>query len=95
MKKLPLKFSELAEKDLREILAHHAQILPSLVDMFISDFASSCESIESFPEAWREQKGGRRKLLEQFSYAIHYRITSKNVYVLRIFHTSRRPDSWR
>ena len=95
MRKLPLKFSDEAAQDIKEILDYHVNILPSLVDMFLTDFDVSCESIESFPEAWKEQEGYRRKLLKQFSYAIHYKITPTNVYILRVFHTSRRPDSWR
>jgi plasmid stabilization system protein ParE len=97
MRKLRLIFSDEAERDIQEILDYHAGILPSLIDMFLTDIDASFKSIKSFPEAWVEvgSKGIRRILLKKFSYAVYYEIKPEGIRILHVFHTSRRPDSWR
>ena len=95
--KRPVELSSQANADVQELLEYHSGIFPHLGDQFYADFTGSNEGIESFPEAWPEigSHGVRRKLLKQFPYAILYEIRPEKIVLLRVFHTSRRPGSWR
>lgn len=94
---LPVKLSKRAKQDILVIGEYYTKEhnAPYIADMFVDLVAEECNRLEAFPNAWVERDGYRRILMDRFPYSIYYKVTPTRISVLRIFHTSRRPDSWR
>ena len=85
-----------AEADLVGIMDYYALEAEDIRDMFLADMEAASTQIVAFPQAWPEHDGYRRKLLTKFPYAVYFEETAPDaITILRIFHTSRRPGSWR
>ena len=94
---LPVKLSKRAKQDILDIGEYYTKEhnVPYVAEMFVDFVSEACNRLEAFPDAWVERNGYRRILMDKFPYSIYYKITSKKISVLRVFHNSRRPDSWR
>ena len=93
--KSKLKLSEPALADIKAILSFYAADGQDLRKEFMFDFRDAANSIQSFPEAWPEMDGIRRKLMGRFPYAVLFSIEDGYISLLRVFHTSRQPGSWK
>ena len=95
MKGLIVEYLPSAMQDIRDILDYYDDAA-GLKELFLKDLDGSASQMSTFPESTPSLLGGyRRKLMSHFPYAIYYAIESRRVNVVRIFHTKRRPDSWR
>lgn len=53
--------------------------------------------IARFPQAaqqWRHREDRRVAVLQRFPFTLPYQVTSSEIIVLALAHTSRRPDYW-
>jgi plasmid stabilization system protein ParE len=95
MKRLPVEYLPAAMQDILGILDYY-QNATGLKGLFLEDLDGAARQMSSFPESIPSLCGGyRRKLLSRFPYAVYYVIAEGRIDVVRVFHTSRRPDSWR
>lgn len=95
--RLPVKLSKRAKQDILDIGEYYIKEcnVPYVADMFVDFISETCARLEAFPEAWVERDGYRRISMDRFPYSIYYKVTAKRISGLRIFHSSRRPGSWR
>ena len=84
-----------AKADIKDIILHYSLEGEGLKDKFLSDLTSALNLIEQFPEASPDKGRCRRKLLVKFPYSIFFSVKPESISILRVFHTSRRPGSWR
>ena len=96
MKLLKIVLMSDAESDIASILDYYgSEGGDTLRKMFLDDLNGSVHQVQRFPESAPVRDEFRRKLLERFLYFVLYAIKPGIIQVVRIFHTSRRPGSWR
>ena len=88
-------FEEHARQELLDVIAFYESIDPDLVARFRAEVERVISLIRQSPEAWPTfSRSTRRCRTRRFPYAIVYRIKSKEVEVLAVAHSSRRPNYW-
>lgn len=95
MKRHRLIYLSPAESDVNAILDYYGLEGNVLQDMFLADLEDSEKQIVQFPESSPARGKFRRKLLSRFPYSVIYTVKPDEILVVRVFHTSRRPESWR
>jgi len=86
-----------ASRDIEEIQNYIAADSPVAARKVALQLFKALDLLEARPLIGRPtQHGGRREWsLPGLPYIIPYRVDSKNVIILRVFHTSRlRPQNW-
>lgn len=69
---------------------------PGLGKSFVAVLKNSVSEIVKSPLLWRKFSGQfRRYLLPQFPFGIIYAIHKKEIYIVAIMHTKRRPGYWK
>ena len=85
-----------AKADMVRIWAYYEKKQSGLGDDFLDELGDAVRLVREFPlvppEFW---KGTRRVLLRRFPYGAAYRVTSQEIQVLVIAHTSRASQVWR
>lgn len=84
-----------AETDLAEAKAWYERQRPALGEQFIAAVQNALERIERLPEsAPIVHSQTRRMRVRRFPYGIFYRVTSRHISILAVYHTSRDPRGW-
>jgi len=87
-------FSAIAEKEVRESFDRYEERSDGLGLIFTVAIDDAISSISNDPEAYTNRKGNTREfVMDKFPFIIVYRFLKKEnlIYILHIFHTSRRP----
>ncbi len=85
-----------AESDITSMLDYYgSEGGDALRNMLLDDLNDSVHQVQSFPESAPARGKFRRKLLNRFPYFVLYAVKPGIIQVVRVFHTSRRPGSWR
>ena len=84
-----------AEKELEEIESYYYNITEELGNRFRGEINAAISRILKFPNAWQPLSTvDRRCQLNDFPYAIIYRLESNAIYVLAVTHLHRKSDYW-
>ncbi len=84
-----------AKADMARIWAYYEKQRPGLGDEVLDDLGASIKLVREFPNAPPEfWNGTRRILLKRFPYGAAYRVTSDEILVIVIAHTSRASRIW-
>ena len=68
---------------------------PQTATRFIDEVERSLRLISEFPLRYQVyQKRYRKKVITRYPYGIFYRVSSNEVFVLAIYHSSRKPNRW-
>jgi plasmid stabilization system protein ParE len=93
--KLPLIVNWRAEQDLLDAPTCYDEQRDGLGDLFLETVAATFRSIGNMPEVHGRVRGEvRRALVPRFPYGIYYRIDTRQVTVLAVYHASRDPRGW-
>jgi plasmid stabilization system protein ParE len=85
-----------AVEDLAEGYAWYEQRRAGLGDEFLTAIRQRLTSIERHPRTSAiVYKNVRQALVKRFPYSIFYECADKEIVVRAIFHSARRPSSWR
>jgi toxin ParE1/3/4 len=91
-----LHIHEEAEREFIEGAEFIAEDNYSASEEFIDEIEKGLREIEAYPFRYpRYAKHYRVKVIAKFRYSIFYRIRGEDVYVLAIYHTSRKPNRWK
>lgn len=96
--KFRVEFTKSAEGDIGEIWAYIAGDSPERASKFIRELENQIGLLEGFPQRFplipeNDFLGTEHRHLIFGNYRTLYRISGKNVYILRILHGSRLLDS--
>jgi plasmid stabilization system protein ParE len=90
-----LRFTELAETELREATRYYANLGPELAALFRTEAETAARRILAHPRAWTVELGEvRRFLFNRFPYKLLYAIEADHIVVLAVAHQHRHPDYW-
>jgi len=93
---MPLEIVEAALDEADAARLHYAGLRAELGDEFARDLQRSIEWIAAQPLAWAPVgKRARRRLLDQFPYAVIYRVEKDLIRVVAVMHQRQRPGYWR
>ena len=93
---LRVVFHELAERELNEAAAYYHEARAGLGDAFIRAVERALEGAMANPGAGRlVSRDIRRLLVERFPYALMYRVRDRELRILAIASSKRRPFFWR
>jgi plasmid stabilization system protein ParE len=91
-----LRFDRGAVSDLLAAHDWYAERSSQAAAAFLTQIERSFALIAEAPRRWpRNETGERRFVLHGFSYAIYFRESTNEVFVLAIAHAKRRPGYWR
>jgi plasmid stabilization system protein ParE len=91
-----LHIHEEAEREFIENAEFIADDNYSASEEFIDAVEKGLREIEQFPRRYAHYgKQYRVKVIEKFRHSIFYRIHGNDVYVLAIYHHSRKPNRWK
>jgi len=90
-----VKFRKLAEADLNTVFKWYEHQRPGLGREFFAAFEEALSVISRFPETFPvKYENVRIYSLKQFPYSIYYRVFSKWITVLAVYHQHRNPKRW-
>ena len=85
-----------ATEELRAAVAYYESCEAKLGDEFFAEVLRGFEQIRQHPRAWPiAYKDFRRYLIHRFPYALVYRHSDEDMFILAVAHTSRSPGYWR
>jgi plasmid stabilization system protein ParE len=91
---VPIRFTRLARDDIRSALDWYESVRAGLSGEFVLVLEACLQLIGRHPEIGSAQPWGtRRKLLQRFPYAVHYRLASGFVEVLGVLPQMIEPAS--
>ena len=96
-KKLPIKWDKEAVEDLRTIYRYIKKKSPDNAEKVKKELLKIARGLNSFPEKYpeeallKEEKGNFRSITK-WHYKIIYEITSNEIIIIMIFHTSQHPS---
>jgi len=92
---MKIKWLKSVLKNLDKEAEYIAEDNPAAAVKIVEKIVHSVELLSSNPSIGRTGRihGTRELVVEHISYIIPYRIRDKNVEILRVFHTSRRPPA--
>jgi plasmid stabilization system protein ParE len=91
-----LTFHPEAEEELDRSTEFYLTESQKLGNDFAAEIARLLESIQQNPEAGQVLNGNlRRRLCSRFPFAIIYRFSETELYVVAVVELHRRPDYWR
>jgi len=89
---MTLLYHPLAEQDIEKATDYYRQIMFSLAEDFLDEFASSVERISSQPQWYRKIRGDIRKCnLKRFPYAIYFTYENHQIRILILKHYRQHP----
>ena len=92
---MELRFTELAEAELRGAVHYYAALNPTLAALFKSEAKAAARRILAHPQAWAiERDEIRRFLFSRFPYKLLYAIEPDHIVVLAVAHQHRHPEYW-
>lgn len=66
-----------------------------IAEAFEREVEHALEALQEFPDRWPEYVGPwRRIFLRRFPFGIVYRVIEKQIVVIAIMHTKRKPGYW-
>ena len=84
------------EREFIEAAAFIAEDNYSAAEEFIDVVEKALNEIALFPNRYvGYAKNYREKVIKKFRYSIFYRIQGDDVYVLAVYHHSRKPNRWK
>lgn len=90
-----LLISEDARLDLLEAILWYEDIQAGLGFDFEQSLTAAFTTINNNPLAFEQRyKQIRIYFLDRFPYGIHYLVEGTTIYIIAIFHTSRKPTNW-
>jgi plasmid stabilization system protein ParE len=90
-----LRFTELAEIELREATRYYANLSPALAKLFKTEAETAARRILAHPQAWTVERGEiHRFLFNRFPYKLLYAIEADHIVVLAVAHQHRHPEYW-
>ncbi len=79
-----------------EAIEYYARIDDKLGERFVTVVEDAIEQMSRTPERFRQFDGDMRKVrVEDFPYAIIYRIEDRELRIIAVMHLHRRPGYWR
>ena len=93
---LPIIFEPPAQEELDSAHEWYETARPGLGDEFVAAVRTTISRIQDWPELHATvYKEVRQAKIERFPYNVFYRVESKRILVLAVFHGSRDPTVWR
>lgn len=87
---LSLLWKKQARLDLLNIVEHIAQDNPDAAEALANDIETKAQKLREFPDLYKPgRKRGTRELVAHKNYIVVYRVTSKQVEVLRVKHAAQ------
>lgn len=78
-----------------EAIGYYARIDDKLGERFVAAVEEALEQMSRTPERFRRIEGDMRKVrVEDFPYAVVYRIEGSDLRIISIMHLHRRPGYW-
>ena len=88
--------SEVAEVPMEQAFDFYEDVRDGLGVEFAHELERAFRVLAEAPRRWAEVEGNfRRYRLRRFPYSLYYRVKSKGVDVLAIWHDARKPHGWR
>ena len=85
-----------AERDLDEAVEWYDARQWGVGRRFARAFRDCSRSIADFPESFAIVHADfRLAMLKSFPYGVYFRTTPKAIYIHRVIHQARHPDTWR
>jgi plasmid stabilization system protein ParE len=85
-----------AQLEYYEAIERYARIDGKLGERFIAGVEAALELMSKTPERFRRFDGDMRKVrVEDFPYAVIYRIAGHELRIIAVMHLHRRPGYWR
>jgi plasmid stabilization system protein ParE len=79
-----------------EAIEYYARIDDKLGERFVSAAEEAIEQMSRTPEGFRRFDGDMRKVrVEDFPYAVVYRVEGRELRIIAVMHLHRRPGYWR
>ncbi|KJS66246.1 MAG: hypothetical protein JM57_12865 [Comamonadaceae bacterium BICA1-1] len=92
---LPVSFRRAAQAEFVEAAAWYAQRHPKLGAEFVAEIERCVAQAARHPLLFAElHKGIRRVVAKRFPYSVYFRLESRRIVVLAVFHASRNPAIW-
>lgn len=90
---MEIRITPHARQDLREISQWLIKYFPEKSLQTYEQITAACEQLAEFPEIGRKGSitNTREMTLSRLPYRIVYRIQGKQLFILRIYHTARKP----
>src|SRR5215471_4435483 len=84
-----------ADQELEAAALWYEERQAGLGDDFLNEFERTLRRILVDPQRWRKIQGENRKLnFHRFPYAIVYKVSGAQLYVVAVMHLHRRPSYW-
>lgn len=78
-----------------EAIGYYARIDDKLGERFVAAVEEALEQMSRTPERFRRFEGDMRKVrVEDFPYAVAYRIEGSDLRIISVMHLHRRPGYW-
>lgn len=92
---MKINYSKKAKQDIKDVIAYYEGVAPRAALDFALSLRLTLDNIIQFPEAGRklEDNINREFPMKNWPFVIPYKIKDKEIFVLRVFHTSRNPIS--
>ena len=85
-----------AEAEILNAAVWYEQRNPAARAGFLRAINRALRFIEEHPEQYQVvYREARRALVDEFPYALFYKVTDREIIVVSCFHTSRNPKVWR
>lgn len=92
---MKIRFLEIAEIELDEVVKFYNHESPGLGDEFLTEVLHALDRIAHFPVAWPPcSKRTRRYRTRRFPYGVIYRQSSDKILIVAVAHLHRKPDYW-
>jgi plasmid stabilization system protein ParE len=79
-----------------EAIGYYARIDDALGERFVAAVEDAVEQMSLTPERFRRFDGDMRKVrVEEFPYAVIYRIEDRELRIISVMNLHRRPGYWR
>lgn len=93
---MTVQLLEVARDELDEVVTYYNTQAPGLGDAFLVETLAAIDRIRRFPHAWHPLgEDIRRCRLRRFPYGLIYHEHQKEILILAVAHSHRRPDYWR
>lgn len=91
-----VKWLRVAAVEAREARCFYETEAAGLGDRFTGELKAPLRRIVAFPRAWPPvEPPVRRALVNRFPYLVHYVADEETIVVLGVYHSKRRPISWK